>query len=409
MYEVSKDGRLGLADITLDKFAEKIEARIRRRKYHPPLLILGPVGVGKTEGIASVAKKLGIGYRQLRMANYQETDLIGLPKIAENGKDAKGSVRYVVKWVQQGFLPDVSNGDPEVGLLVFDEITNANAEVQAACWQLMDSSRSVGDYKLPDGWLIVAAGNGPEDGGNFHSVSGALLGRCEGFRCSVDLDSWKKWAINNGIHQAITAYVTAFPDSLWKWNPNESIQGGEKFPQPRMWALASDNLMDAEAENGGNLLTPESLRMEVSGYIGDVETSKFAAFYALQSQMIQIEDIEQGKAEKSISSLKREVVYLEIDGIVLSILKNAQEYMKTKNDESFTKIVNCMNWVMGIADTSLDIAMSVFAMLGKAGANTWLMFTGMNYDKLNSNCPGYKEFYKKHIAVYREYGENSNK
>ena len=44
---------------------------------------------------------------------------------------------------------------------MFDEITNANAEVQAACWQLMDSSRSVGDYKLPDGWLIVAADNLP--------------------------------------------------------------------------------------------------------------------------------------------------------------------------------------------------------------------------------------------------------
>lgn len=399
MYEVSSAGRLNMVDITIENFHKRILQRFKRNNVTLPMLVLGPVGIGKTAGIIEIAKKNNLGFRSLRLANLQETDLIGLPKIVERSADKftkeelEAGKNLAVSWVQQGFLPDPHTSDfKEEGILFLDEITNCNRNVQAAAWQLMDCSRSIGDYVLPDGWLIVAAGNGPEDGGNFTSLSSALLGRCEAYRMKPDFDSWRNWAINHDVHPVVIAYLNMYKDSLWKWNPLEAEAEGEKFPQPRVWEEASKNLKYAEAEQDGDISFSDVI-MEVGGWIGEKETRQFASFYILKSEMIPLEDIALGLPHKPISELRREVQYIQIESMSRFLIEN----MKNDTEEGYKRSINIMKFIMELANSSLDIWLTTLQEIGKSDdVSTFIQFILTKSVQISKDLPSWMKFYSEH-------------
>lgn len=402
MYEVSSAGRLNMVDITIENFHKRILQRFKRNNVTLPMLVLGPVGIGKTAGIIELVKENGLGFRSLRLANMQETDLIGLPKIvaskspAFTQEEVEAGKNLVVNWVQQGFLPDPHNPDfKENGILFLDEISNCNRDVQAAAWQLMDSSRSIGDYNLPDGWLIVAAGNGPEDGGNYHPLSSALLGRCEAYRMMVDFDSWRNWAINHDIHPVVIAYLNMYKDSLWKWNPLEAEAEGEKFPQPRVWEEASKNLQYAEAEQGGAVSYSDAI-MEVGGWLGERETKQFASFYVLKDEMIPLEDIAEGKPHKDISQLRREVQYIQVESMARFLI----EQMKRTDAEGYKRTINVMKFLMELAKSSVDIWLTVLQEIGKSkDVSVFMTYCLTKSADINRDLPEWSRFYTTNKAL----------
>ena len=130
----------------------QITAQIRHQLEdgdYTPITLLGKSGIGKTESIQDLAEDLGIGFVELRLSHYQESDLIGLPYI-----DACGKTRHAVS----DLLPD--EADEGQGILLLDEVTSAPKSMRSAVYQLLDAGRRLGEYKLPDKWLVVACGNG---------------------------------------------------------------------------------------------------------------------------------------------------------------------------------------------------------------------------------------------------------
>ena len=410
-YEVSPEGRLGMTSWTMEQFHNRVKARFRRNNVTLPILVLGPVGVGKTEGIVELAKAEGLGFMSLRLANYQETDLVGLPRIGEKTyvtdkfteEELRAGRNLTVQWIQQGFLPDPHDPNfKERGILFLDEITNANRNVQAAAWQLMDSTRSIGSYELPPGWLIVAAGNGPEDGGNYNEVSSALLGRCEAARIEVDFDSWRNWAIGHDVHYAVVAYLTMNVDSLWKWNPLQALASGEKFPQPRVWVEAAKNLTYAEQEIGGGTLSHSDVLMEVGGWLGDKESHLFAAFYVLKDQMVDMEAIANGEPHKSVKEMRVEVRYMQSECLVQTLVKYVKAYNKDGKDEDFKKVINCLKFCMEIAEESIDIGVTVIEEIGKSTAlPEWIKFIMTNMARIGQECPAWNKFYADHSKMFQ--------
>lgn len=410
MYEVSAEGRLGMASINIEDFHRRIEKRFSRGNVTLPILVLGPVGVGKTEGVVELAKKLGVGFMSLRLANYQETDLIGLPKIVERTNISSGYTEeeisrgknLAVQWVQQGFLPDPHSATfNERGILFLDEITNASRGVQAAAWQLMDSTRGIGDYTLPDGWLIVAAGNGPEDGGAYNGLTSALLGRCECFRVEPNFESWRNWAIGHGVHFSVIAYLTMNNDSLWKWDPLASVSKAAKFPQPRVWAEVSKNLTYAEEEVNGATLSHSDVMMECMGWIGEEEAHLFSAFYVLKDQMVDMEAIANGAAYKSVRDMRIEVKYMQSECLVQTVMKYVRAYNKGRNEEDFKKVMNCIKFWMELAEESIDIGVTIFEEIGRSTAVAeWLMFNVTNMARIGQACPSWNSFYNTHSKMF---------
>ncbi|MCP3687788.1 MAG: AAA domain-containing protein, partial [Gammaproteobacteria bacterium] len=121
--------------------------------FHTPVMLWGPPGVGKSQLVAQVADHHGVGIVDVRLSQMEPSDLRGIPfKCGDK-----------VEWAIPALLPDVAVHGA-AGILFIDEITSAPPSVSAAAYQLI-LDRRLGEYRVPEHWAIVAAGNRQGDRG----------------------------------------------------------------------------------------------------------------------------------------------------------------------------------------------------------------------------------------------------
>jgi len=183
--------------------------------------IWGAPGVGKSSVIADVAHELKVPLRDIRASLLDPTDLRGIPVV--DGQTAR--------WCPPSFLP--SKGE-KPGILFFDELTAAAPLVQASLYQLT-LDRRVGEYELPDGWRILAAGNRAEDLSIAFRMPSALANRFVHLEFEIDFDDWRAWAIKNDIHPLVLGFLSTRQELLFDMSNAE-----RGFPTPRSWEITSD-------------------------------------------------------------------------------------------------------------------------------------------------------------------------
>jgi hypothetical protein len=216
-----------------------------------PVFIWGPPGVGKSSIVRSVAAEMNLDIIDIRASLLDPTDLRGIPAVTD-GKAV---------WCPPVFLPS----DPESrGLLFFDELNAAPPLVQASLYQLV-LDRRVGEYRLPDGWRMVAAGNRAEDASIVFRMPAALANRFIHLDFEVDVDDWSVWAARNGVHPLITAFVNTRRDLLF------NMAGSQRsFPSPRSWEMLSDAIKElGGAETSTDVMigiVGEGAALEFLGY-----------------------------------------------------------------------------------------------------------------------------------------------
>ena len=185
-----------------------------------PAFIWGPPGVGKSSVVAQLAKERGLDLVDIRAPLLDPTDLRGIPAVVGD--------RAV--WFPPAFLP---RSDARPGILFFDELNAATPIVQASLYQLV-LDRRIGEYVLPPGWTIVAAGNREEDRSLAYRMPDALANRFIHLEFTPNFDDWRNWALDRGIHGCIIALLGLRRELLFK-------PGKERaFPTPRSWEMASD-------------------------------------------------------------------------------------------------------------------------------------------------------------------------
>ena len=374
---------LNMPEVTVEDFTNFIREQLEFGDL-TPILGIGKSGIGKTESICGLAKKYGYGYRELRLITTTEIELIGLPYREDN----------VTKYSPKAILPTEADG--ERGILVLDEITSCSDTLRAASFQLLDTSRSLGEYKLPDGWLVVGLGNGPDDGGVFENIQSALISRCSSFRVEPDIKSWKKWAIENGVHPSIIAYIEFAPEMLHKRNIEEM---DSVFPCPRSWAKASTAILNRE--RGGGQLSRDSLRMVVASTIGAKEFESFYAFYQFNKETIKIEDILNGTATTDVDLSQREVLFITAQNIVKTVYGllegKGYEGMDDIPKDVLKQVANAINWVIDIAENSmLDLGMGVLQDLVANSGVLMRVLTNFEFDEL---CPKFMSFSVKNKVI----------
>lgn len=204
-----------------------------------PVLLEGRHGVGKSQLIEQAADDLGIDCIVRDLSLMEPPDLIGLP-VQDNGR---------TKYSPPSFLPDSGRG-----LLVFEELNRSERYMMAPCLQLL-TARTLNDYRLPDGWLCVAAINPASEGYEVNSLDAALLSRFIRIQIEPDVKSWTDWAAQCDAHPAVVKFVSATPDIFAAEQSN-----------PRSWAYASDVL---KAYEQSGIDDEDLLVTAVSGLVGD--------------------------------------------------------------------------------------------------------------------------------------------
>ena len=142
--------------------------------------IWGSPGVGKSSIIGQLARSLNLALRDIRALLLDPVDLRGLPYVADGRS----------KWATPEFLPQEG-----AGILLLDELNSAPAMVQAAFYQLI-LDRRLGEYTLPDGWVIIAAGNRDGDRAHTTRMPTPLRNRFVHLEFEVDAQEWSEWAIS---------------------------------------------------------------------------------------------------------------------------------------------------------------------------------------------------------------------
>jgi MoxR-like ATPase len=177
------------------KLYEALHALIGERV---PLHIWGASGVGKSQIVSQVASDLDYDLVDVRAVQLDPVDLRGLPRISADQTE----------WVPPKFLP--SSGK---GILFLDELTSAPQMVQAACYQLV-LDRKLGEYVLPEGWVVVAAGNPASERGVHFAMPRPLRNRFVHLDLEPDLDDWSKWAVKAQVRPEIIAFLRFKPELL---------------------------------------------------------------------------------------------------------------------------------------------------------------------------------------------------
>ena len=199
------------------------EFRSASEGHHTPVMLWGPPGVGKSQIIADIAQRHSAILIDIRLSQMEPSDLRGIPFRVEN----------VVEWAIPAMLPDTKRHGPE-GILFLDEISSAPPTVSAAAYQLI-LDRRLGEYSVPEGWAIFAAGNRQGDRGVTYSMPSPLANRFSHFEIEVNLDDWVHWAYEHGIDERLIAFLRFRPDLLFDFDPAHNPVA---FPSPRTWEFA---------------------------------------------------------------------------------------------------------------------------------------------------------------------------
>lgn len=220
------------------------------------VLLLSPPGVGKSEAVRQAARAAGLELRSLLGTQIAPEDVSGVPKIVGN---------RAVFCPPRLLLPD----DGKPFCLFLDELPASPPEVQKAFYSLL-LERRLGEYRLPAGTWVVAAGNRTEDRALVRTLSSALVNRVFVLPVRVDLDEWLLWAETSGVRVDVRAFVRHVPLALQRPVPAEPVP----FSTPRAWALFSRDLQLAEA---AGRLTPEERRALAFGRLTAHDAALFCA------------------------------------------------------------------------------------------------------------------------------------
>jgi hypothetical protein len=216
-----------------------------------PVFLWGPPGVGKSSLVHQVAASKKLRVIDIRAALLDPTDIRGIPALQDG--------RAV--WCPPSFLP--KEDDPK-GVLFFDELNSAPPLVQASLYQLT-LDRRVGEYRLPSGWRIIAAGNRAEDYSITYRMPAALSNRFIHLDFELDYMDWRSWAVENDIHPIVTAFLGVRRELLL-----DMRQPDRGFPTPRSWEIVSDALKQFDK--------PQDLADVLLGIVGEGASVEFLAF-----------------------------------------------------------------------------------------------------------------------------------
>ena len=224
----------------------------------PPVMIWGAPGVGKSTAIRELAKKLDIGFIDVRLAQREPVDMRGLP--VPDGEQ--------VRWLVSSEWPR----DPESkGIIIFDELTAADKTLQVAAYEFI-LDRRLGDlYKVPKNWYIVAAGNRTEDRAVACSMSSALANRFLHVEVSPQLKDFISYGEAKGMHPVVLDFLRFRPQLLFS-QKQENLQRG--WPSPRSWERVSTMLKIAD-QTGDK----RSLQYILPGLVGMGAATEFLGFY----------------------------------------------------------------------------------------------------------------------------------
>lgn len=231
-----------------------------------PFFMKGGVGVGKSQVALQATEELKIEFTDVRVSQMDPTDIKGFP--------SPDAAKNLMRWLPADFLPRKGKG-----LLFFDELNSAPTAVQAACYQLF-LDRKVGNYTLPPGWTVGAAGNRQSDRSIVNKVAAALNNRMVHIDFDVDIDDFVTYAMAKGIAAENIAFLRFKSNLLHSF---DAASNPDAFPTPRAW-FTVDKIMKHKMSQADEYAL-------IQGTIGAPAAAEHAAFMRVIKELPSVDEI----------------------------------------------------------------------------------------------------------------------
>lgn len=251
------------------------------------VMLHGAPGVGKTSIVAQLAEEMGGALKDIRLTTIDSCDLRGLPFLNHQTKETI--------WYKPEFLP---NEGEKPGIIFLDELTTAEQRLQASAYSLLQERR-IGEYKVPKGWFIVAAGNGAQHGAISNEMGTALADRLIHFQVVADPFSWiDDYARPRNLNAKVITFIKTKPDFFERC---EIRVREDKMidASPRGWERVA-RIMDAI---GDTPKTRPVLQNIVSGIVGMETAATFFEITDLLTEQVQVEKLMKAKTAQERKAL----------------------------------------------------------------------------------------------------------
>lgn len=298
---------------TKDEFGNfRIPAESQR-----PVFLMGPPGIGKTAIVRQVAEEMGVGIVSYSITHHTRQSALGLPMIVtkEYGGIEYHVSEYTMSEIIAAVYDVIEDSGATEGILFLDEVNCASETLTPVMLQFLQF-KTFGRHKLPDGWVVVTAGNPTEFNRNAREFDIVTWDRLKRIDVEADYPAWKLYASERGVHGAVLSYLDIKRENFYKLNITPD---GMRFVTARGWVDLSDMIKLYE-ENG----IAVSVEM-TSQYIQDREISEdFAAYYELYNKYrsdYRIEEILNGEKPDDMILRAREAAFderLSLLGLLIS-------------------------------------------------------------------------------------------
>ncbi len=212
-----------------DERGEYVIPSVRQR----PLLLIGPPGIGKTQIMEQVARECRIGLVSYTITHHTRQSAIGLPVIEKKsyGGQEYQATDYTMSEIVASVYDKIEETGISEGILFIDEINCVSETLAPAMLQFLQY-KTFGNHKIPEGFIIAAAGNPPEYNKSVREFDIATLDRIRRIEVEADFEVWKEYAVNAAVHPAVIAYLEARKEHFYRI---ESTVSGKQFATPRGW------------------------------------------------------------------------------------------------------------------------------------------------------------------------------
>ena len=209
-----------------------------------PLLLIGPPGIGKTQIMEQAAAECSLALCAYTITHHTRQSAIGLPFILEReyGGEKKSITEYTMSEIIASIYERMEASGRKEGILFIDEINCASETLAPAMLQFLQG-KTFGNQKVPEGWIIAAAGNPPEYNRSVREFDIVTLDRVKVMQVEADFDAWKEYAYEAGVHESILSYLNIHREYFYRV---ETTVDGKQFVTARGWHDLSEILFSYE-------------------------------------------------------------------------------------------------------------------------------------------------------------------
>ena len=310
-----------------DENGEYAIPSIRQR----PVLLIGPPGVGKTQIMEQISRECQIGLVSYTITHHTRQSAVGLPFIEKKvyGGREYAVTEYTMSEIVASIYDRMEETGLKEGILFIDEI-NCVSETLAPTMLQFLQCKTFGSHKIPEGWIIVAAGNPPEYNKSVREFDVVTLDRIKRIDVEPDLEVWKEYAYAESIHPAIISYLGIKGQNFCRI---ETTVDGKMFATPRGWEDLSQLILVYEG------LHKLADREVISQYLQHPGIAKDFAnylelYYKYQNEY-QVDEILEGTIREELCQRVARAPFderLSVTGLLLSKLTEGFKELWYKNE-----------------------------------------------------------------------------